>query len=182
MEKLKPLLNFIIFHGSWWAVILLAIFKPVGYIPILVIVSLLNCFVHFRFIEKNKKAEALFLLASSSAGILIEIILLNIYVYRYGFLPNFDFKIPPIWIFCIWTIFPLSIGHSLSFLYKLRLPGMLLGAALTTLTYSAGERLDLLYFTEPKVESMAYFCGVWFALLAFLYKLRENIHKKIPIN
>ncbi len=179
-KLIKPFLNFIVFHGGWWGIILLAIYKPTGYLPLLFTISILSSFLHFKYVEKNFKAEFFFLISAFTLGILTEVFLLNIYAFRYELVPVIAFKLPPAWIFCLWTIFPFSIGYSLSFLYKLRLPGMLLGAALTTFTYSAGESLDLVFFTEPRTESMAYFCGVWFALLALLFKLRERLHKKYP--
>lgn len=175
MKLSKDLLNFIFFQGCWWILILLARSDFEFRVELTFLAAGITLALHFLLVTSKPGREALFLIFSFCLGIFVETFLINVHAYHYDLVPRLDFRLPPYWIFALWLCFPTTLGHSLAWLKKWGLMGMFIGALGTTGTYYVGQRMDLIFFTEPYYRSLTFFCGFWIILLAALYSAREKI-------
>ncbi|MER2491827.1 DUF2878 domain-containing protein [Catenovulum sediminis] len=165
-------LNILLFKTVWFSG---AIFANQG-----LWVAIPASFTMFYF-SNNKSLDIqlacrIVLLALLSDGILFQLDIISA--------PQSVHFILPLWLWCIWLAFSLTLLNALSFAFKNIYLACLLGAIFGPLSYWSGSQLGAINFAYSTHTVIAIYALLWSAIMAFLTveikRLKNNQLKRKP--
>lgn len=153
-NRMKLVINFILFQGLWFLAILgqnrfeWVIFGVV--------------FAHIA-LQKNWRQEAFIILSTVLVGTLVDSLLTvgGIFVFT----PSPDFLPIPLWLIGLWSAFAATLLNSLNWVFSRPLLSSLLAGVSGPLSYFAGERLGAVTLPQDIVITTIILAFTWAALM-----------------
>jgi hypothetical protein len=133
------LVNGVCFQVGWWAVVLL-------HTSWSLIAALVYLAVHFIWISKSRKSEAIYLLVASVIGAGLDVLWFYLGIMESGTALFF-----PVWLLVLWPVFLSTMHHSLSWLQGRLWLAAVIGAFFAPLSYWGGAILSPVYFPMPSI-------------------------------
>lgn len=155
------------YYAVWFALI---IFPKKGQDILAILITLAYIAIHFYF-SSCKKEDARLLVIIVGIGLVLD--------GTFGYMGLFIFNDPlpflglPYWLLLIWIIFALLLNHSLQWLNKSPIIAILAGAIFAPLSYSAGQKLEVLTITNLN-QTLGIIAFMWALLLPLLTKLTKK--------
>ncbi|TYL46706.1 DUF2878 domain-containing protein [Marinomonas sp. IMCC 4694] len=159
MKPLKPLINAVLFQIVWFVCLLAGNVWAV-------VITALYLVLHDRFFMRRRREWRL-LLAFLGLGILVDgtLFQLGIFASTEDFLSAY--KLPPIWLLCLWISVGTLFVHSLAFLQSRYWLSAVLGAIGPTMSYFAGASLAGITLAQPTVLTLGIIAIIWALVIPF---------------
>ena len=152
-------LNVIGFNLIWFGLV----YWGNMFIPLAVLALTL----HLRFLSTNKN-EVKLIFAITIIGIIVDSLLKLTGVFMF-----YESVQIPFWLITLWACFAATICHSLSFLNSSKTRQLLIGGALSPLSYIAGEKLDAVEFGQSMLDTYMILAVIWAVLFLLFFKLKS---------
>lgn len=176
----KTLQHSLLFNLFWAAILGAELYTFQYKTTLLCIIPLSFLLIHFRFFTTNFTKEFTFVVAAFFIGLFTETLLPNLEIYHFGLVDSPGFKYPPPWVTALWMIFPLYLVTALQILNKYKIFGAYVAAVLTLSSYAIlGEKLDLVFFEAPMLQSYVLFILAWYLIIRGLFQLNTFLTKRI---
>ena len=170
----STVVNFVWFQAAWWGVVLLAQ-KQFFNVSASLLITILLLTVHFIVFYKNAKRDLQLMLVIGAMGYALDSLLFYLGVFSFF---HASPPLAPLWIFCLWLVFPLSLPYSMNWLQGRLALALVFGAVGGPVTYFAGEKLSLMEFMNPKWGAFLILAVVWAVLIIVLLKILKIISLK----
>jgi hypothetical protein len=169
-RKYFPLLNLVLFQATWWGIVLSSSLGGVVWLtPVLAITALI---VHIGFLRRSGEAhlrsEILLVLSCAWVGYSADSLVSFLGWIRYE--DSTLLGLAPLWIASLWVVFPITLRHSLKWLFSSQKVMVPVAFFSGPITYLVGEKFDLLYYPEPRLLNMALHGVVWVLLVQVFRK------------
>lgn len=164
LAKHFTVFNLVVFQATWWGIVLSSSAGMAWVTPALALTALTAHFgILSRTGETSLRSEILFVLSCAWVGYSADSLVSFFGLIQYE--GNTLFGLAPLWIASLWLVFPITLRHSLKWLFrsqKIMIPVAFLSGPLT---YLVGEKFDLLQYPEPRLINMALHGLVWVFLV-----------------
>jgi hypothetical protein len=168
-QQTKRLLNILLFQLGWWGCFIAASQKLSLWSLGTGIVFVLFCHFFLVVDKKVRFKELYFILVTASLGYIADSLWFNLNIVRFSW--DF-FSMAPLWMFAMWLVFPMAIGHSFSWLERRYIITFLVGGIGAPLSYRFGSSFDLIYFDSPKV--LIIYGVYWGIFMNFIVWLKQQ--------
>ncbi len=162
----RKLYNFAAFQAGWFACVLGAAAGNRWLGPFAVAVLLA---IHLR-IARDRRGEALFLLASIPLGIAV-----NSALQSSGAVVAVGPPTGPLWLLALWPLFATLFNESMAWMRGRYALGVLFGTVGAPLSYWAGERAGALEFQLPTLAWIAIVAVSWSLAMCALLALQTRL-------
>ncbi|MGK0500552.1 MAG: hypothetical protein ACJAYG_002205 [Oceanicoccus sp.] len=160
----KTLLNALLFQLGWFACVLGGDYIALPFL-------LVALYLHSRFFIQQK-AEWQFIAAVALVGLLLDNLLAISGVMQFS---QAGLPYMPLWLFCLWGLFAITLNHSLVWLKQRLWLAALLGGVSGSLSYFAGSRLTGVILLDPAWQSIIVIGLCWSLILPLLMLLLRRL-------
>lgn len=116
--------------------------------------------LHFRY-TGLRLADFISLLILLIIGGLHDLLLIHLHFIQFAGDPYF----PPFWLLCLWSLFAITLNHSLHWIYSRPWLSAIAGAVSGPLSYWAGVQLSAAQWSSPLIVVLPIMVALWLLML-----------------
>lgn len=161
-------LNAVCFQTAWFVAVLGQV--PWGWCAIVWPLAHL-------YLVSDRRIELQFILSVMLIGVVVDTLLVQLGVFVFPTTPGFI----PLWLVVLWSAFPTTLRHSLSWLYRNNLLAAAFGAVGGTISYLAGYRFGAVELPLGVWATVGVLAPLWAILLVafgYLSRALDRMHAK----
>lgn len=147
------LANAVAFQIGWFICVLAGNFWGGIYTSIILL-------LHFQ-VSYLRIRDFISLLILLIIGGLHDLLLIHLNFIRFAGDPHF----PPLWLFCLWALFAITLNHSLQWIYSRPWLSSVTGAVAGPLSYLAGVQLSTAQWSGPLIAVLPIMAALWLLML-----------------
>lgn len=169
-ETIPPLVNFVGYQLSWFAVILSAAAgrSEIGIAVVAVVVA-----IHLLLlVDKRRELLLIFSVAFLGSAIDSVVMFLGAFSFPHGSaLFGISLWPYPLWMSALWLAFATTLNHSMRWLAGRYLLAAIFGAVGGPLSYYAGERLGAISLHQPLAYSLTLLAVAWAVAMVVILRI-----------
>ena len=126
-------------------------------------------------ITKSKMDEILFIISTGLIGMFVDSAfhISGIIIYK----SSISNTIAPLWIIAMWLGFAATVNHSMSWLDRKYIHGLVLGLVFGPLSYVTGEKFGAISFGDDRFAALAILALAWGIVGPGLYYLNDSYYR-----
>jgi hypothetical protein len=147
------LANAAAFQIGWFVCVLAGNFWATLYTSVVLL-------LHFQYTHLRLR-DFVSLLVLLIIGGLHDLLLIHLNFIQFAGDPNF----PPLWLFCLWALFAVTLNHSLHWIYSRPWLSSIACAVAGPLSYLAGVQLSTAQWSSPLIVVLPIMVALWLLML-----------------
>ncbi|MCB5162551.1 DUF2878 domain-containing protein [Marinomonas algarum] len=130
-------------------------------------------FLHDRYFMRTRREWRL-VCVFLCLGFIIDGVFFQLGLFSIANADPDAFKLPPIWLLCLWVSVATMFAHSLDFLRSRYVLGAVMGMIGPPMSYFAGAKLAGITLAEPTILSLFAVGAMWMLVLPIGIRLSEK--------